>query len=222
MSQPIEVLHWWTSEGERAAADLLRDHMAEYGVEWQDRAIHGGGGESAMAVLKAQIIAGDPPGAAQIIGPNIKHWSDLGYLQTLDEWAVSWPGSYYATIDAPTLANGVRSAVPVSIHRINWMWLNAEVYRQHQLTPPTSWSQVFQDAETLQAAGIIPLAHGGQPWQTATLFETLLLSVAGPAFYREYFVKMSPAALQDPRVAEALALLRDLQAIMDEGLHNRQ
>lgn len=221
-AQPMEVLHWWTSEGERAAASILRDSVTAQGVEWQDQAIHGGAGESAMAVLKAQIIAGELPDVAQIIGPNIQHWSDLGYLEPLDAWDDTWPGTYYPTIDALTMANGVRSAVPVSIHRINWLWLNAAVYREHNLTPPTTWSQVFQDAEVLKAAGVIPLAHGGQPWQTATLFETLLLSVAGPAFYRDYFVDMDPTALQDPRVAEALTLLRQLKGIMDDNIHNRQ
>lgn len=219
--QPLDVLHWWTAPGEQQAADVLRDRLYAYGVDWQDHAIPSGAGDSAMAVLKAQVIAGYPPGAAQIIGPNIREWAELGHLESLDDWSDQWPGQTYDTLDELIRANGVRTAVPVSIHRINWMWLNAQVYLDHGLPLPTSWSQVLQGAEVLQEAGIVPLAHGGQPWQTATLFETLLLSVGGPEFYRAYFVDMTPEALTDPRVAEALTLLRDLKAIMDPDLQNR-
>lgn len=221
-SERMQVLHWWTSEGEQAAAAVLRKSLAERGITWTDRAIHGGAGESAMAVLKAQVIAGNPPDAAQIIGPNIRQWADLGYLQWLEPGDTRWPGRLYPTVDALTRVEGHRAAVPVSIHRINWMWLNADLYRDLDLTPPTTWSQVFQDAKTLRANGIIPLAHGGQPWQTATLFETLLLSVAGPEFYRAYFVDKRPEALSDERVAEALELLRALKPLMDEDVQNRQ
>lgn len=221
-AQPLEVLHWWTSAGEHAAAEILRQHLKHAQVEWQDYAVPGGGGDSAMAVLKARVIAGQHPGAAQIIGPNIRLWARLGFLQPLDDWAGAWPGARYQTLETLTHTDGVRTAVPVSIHRINWMWLNPALFKQHGLALPTSWSQVFQAAEVLQRAGIVPLAHGAQPWQTATLFETLLLSVGGPEFYRSYFVDLDPAALQDERVAEALSLLRRLKSIMDTDNQNRE
>ncbi|MFY0666324.1 MAG: carbohydrate ABC transporter substrate-binding protein [Natronospirillum sp.] len=222
LAQPLEVLHWWTSEGEHAAANVLRQQLEYTQVEWQDYAVPGGGGDSAMAVLKARVIAGQHPGAAQIIGPNIRLWARLGYLQPLNEWANAWPGERYATLETLTHAAGVRTAVPVSIHRINWMWLNPVLFQQHNLALPTSWSQVFQAAEVFQAAGIVPLAHGAQAWQTATLFETLLLSVGGPEFYRAYFVDLAPSALHDARVAEALSLLRRLKGIMDPHNQNRE
>ncbi|WLD58869.1 ABC transporter substrate-binding protein [Salinispirillum sp. LH 10-3-1] len=222
LAQPLEVLHWWTSAGEHAAADILRQQLTHAQVEWQDYAVPGGGGDSAMAVLKARVIAGQHPGAAQIIGPNIRLWARLGYLQPLDDWSTAWPGERYATLETLTHADGVRTAVPVSIHRINWMWLNPALFQQYNLPLPTSWSQVFQAAEVFQAAGIVPLAHGAQAWQTATLFETLLLSVGGPEFYRAYFVDLDPNALHDVRVAEALSLLRRLKGIMDPQNQNRE
>lgn len=222
LAQPLEVLHWWTSAGEHAAANVLRQQLRHNQVDWQDYAVPGGGGDSAMAVLKARVIAGQHPGAAQIIGPNIRLWARLGYLQSLDEWATSWPGERYSTLEELTHTDGVRTAVPVSIHRINWMWLNPALFRQYNLALPTSWSQVFQAAEVFEAAGIVPLAHGAQAWQTATLFETLLLSVGGPEFYRAYFVELDPSALHDDRVAEALSLLRRLKGIMDPNSQNRE
>ena len=62
-----EVLHWWTSGGEAAALKVLKDDFAKNGGEWKDMPVAGGGGDAAMQTLKARVVAGDPPTAAQIL-----------------------------------------------------------------------------------------------------------------------------------------------------------
>ena len=37
----LDVLHWWTSAGERRAADQLRTQLLGVGVLWNDAAIPG-------------------------------------------------------------------------------------------------------------------------------------------------------------------------------------
>ncbi|GIT08971.1 MAG: hypothetical protein CM1200mP30_26010 [Pseudomonadota bacterium] len=39
--------------------------------------------------------------------------------------------------------------------------------------------------QEVQSAGIIPFAHGGQPWQDATVFEAVLLGIGGKEFYKK-------------------------------------
>ena len=93
----VEVLHWWTSGGEAAAINVLKEEMVDAGHTWKDFAVAGGGGESAMTVLKSRAISGNPPSAAQIKGPTIQEWGDLGFLTNLDdvakagEWDVILP-----------------------------------------------------------------------------------------------------------------------------------
>ncbi len=217
----LEVLHWWTSAGEVEAADVLKQGLAERGLNWQDYPVPGGGGDSAMAVLKARVINGSPPGAAQIIGPNIQYWSGLGFLQPLSNPALAADGLFYPVVDDLIRVDGQVVAVPLSIHRINWMWLNPKVFEQLDLPLPTTWSQLMRAAPRLRAAGIVPLAHGNQPWQNATLFEVLLLSEAGPEFYRRYFVEQDPAVLEDIRVVATFERLRELKSLMDPGMINR-
>ncbi len=61
----MEVLHWWTAGGEADAAVLKE--MIENKAMWKDFAVAGGGGESAMTVLKLpRAVSGNPPSAAQI------------------------------------------------------------------------------------------------------------------------------------------------------------
>lgn len=220
--QALEVLHWWTSDGEQAAARVLKDGLAERGVTWTDYPVRGGGGDSAMAVLKARVIAGTPPGAAQIIGPNIEHWADLGFLQPLNDPPLIHADVFHPVVNGLIRVDGERVAIPLSIHRINWMWLNPAVFESLGLPLPTTWSQFVDLAPRLRDAGIVPLAHGNQPWQNATLFETLLLSVAGPSFYRQYFVEQNPAVLNDPRVVETFTLLRELKELMDPDIGGRE
>lgn len=220
--RPFEVLHWWTSTGEKSAAEVLHRHLTDHGLEWVDYPVRGGGGESAMAVLKARVIAGEPPSAAQIIGPNIEHWHSLGFLQPLDHPLLAPRFLFEPVIDRLIRVEGEAVAVPVSIHRINWMWLNLRVFEQLDLPLPTTWSQLIDMAPTFRAAGIVPLAHGNQAWQNATLFETLLLSIAGPEFYQRYFIQLDEQALFDDLVLDALVLLRQLKSLMDDRMNQRE
>ncbi|MFG1497646.1 ABC transporter substrate-binding protein [Saccharospirillum sp. HFRX-1] len=217
----LEVLHWWTSAGEVEAAAVLKQGLAERGVSWQDYPVPGGGGDSAMAVLKARVINGSPPGAAQIIGPNIQYWAGLGFLQPLSNPSLAADGLFYPVVDDLIRVDQDVVAVPLSIHRINWMWLNPAVFERLELPLPTTWSQLLRAAPRLREAGVVPLAHGNQPWQNATLFEVLLLSEAGPEFYQRYFVEQDPAVLEDARVVATFERLRQLKSLMDPAMINR-
>ena len=43
----LEVLHWWTSGGEAAALNVLKEDLEAQGVEWIDSPVAGGGGTQA-------------------------------------------------------------------------------------------------------------------------------------------------------------------------------
>lgn len=68
----VEVLHYWTSGGEAKSAAELKKMMQAKGHTWRDFAVAGGGGDSAMTVLKSRVISGNPPSAAQVKGPAIQ------------------------------------------------------------------------------------------------------------------------------------------------------
>ena len=71
--------------------------------------------------------------------------------------------------------SGPYCAAPVNIHRIDWMWANKAVFDANGISVPTTWDELNAAAEKLQAAGIIPFAHGGQAWQDATVFEAVAM-----------------------------------------------
>src|SRR6185437_11362512 len=83
----VEVLHWWTSGGEAAALDVLKQDLESKGVTWSDMPVAGGGGEAAMTALRARVTAGNPPTAVQALGFDITDWAKQGVVGDLSEVA---------------------------------------------------------------------------------------------------------------------------------------
>src|SRR5271157_6262042 len=67
-NKEVQMLHWWTSGGEAAALNVIRQAVAKQGYTWKDVPVAGGGGGAAMTTLKAMVAAGNPPTASQILG----------------------------------------------------------------------------------------------------------------------------------------------------------
>ena len=77
------MLHWWTSGGEAAALNVLKENLEKEGVAWQDMPVAGGGGTEAMTVLRSRATSGNPPTAAQMLGFDIQDWAQLGVVGNL-------------------------------------------------------------------------------------------------------------------------------------------
>ncbi|MGO6869610.1 sugar ABC transporter substrate-binding protein, partial [Rhizobium ruizarguesonis] len=57
----VQMLHWWTSGGEAAALNVLKQDLSKEGFAWKDVPVAGGGGDAAMTALKAMVAAGTYP-----------------------------------------------------------------------------------------------------------------------------------------------------------------
>ena len=150
----VEVLHWWTSGGEAKAAQALAATMKAKGHTWKDFAVAGGGGDSAMTVLKSRVVSGNPPAAAQIKGPSIQEWAREGVLTNLDDVAgpEKWDQLLPPQIAAGLKYKGHYVAAPVNVHRVNWLWVNTAVFQKAGLKQPTTWAEFFTAAEALKKA----------------------------------------------------------------------
>ncbi|PHV12270.1 ABC transporter substrate-binding protein [Chitinimonas sp. BJB300] len=219
----VEVLHWWTSGGEAKSAAELKKMIEARGHTWKDFAVAGGGGDNAMTVLKTRVVSGNPPVAAQVKGPAIQEWAAEGVLANLD--AVS-AAEKWDTLLPPVVANvmkykGHYVAVPVNVHRVNWMWANPEVFKKVGVEPPKSWDEFDAVATKIEKAGFIAVAHGGQPWQDNTVFESVALGIGGAAYYNKAFVKLEPAAINSPTTIKAFDTLRMVRKHMDKDMPGR-
>ena len=219
----VEVLHWWTSGGEAISVAELKKILESKGDKWKDFAVAGGGGENAMTVLKSRVVSGKPPTAAQVKGPGIQEWGAEGVLANLDDVAKAgnWDSLLPPVVADIMKYKGHYVAVPVNVHRVNWMWANPEVFKKAGAKIPTSWEEFAVAADKIQKAGFIAVAHGGQPWQDATLFETISLGVGGADWYRKAYVSLDQAALNSPAMEKSFATLRMVQKYIDKDAANR-
>ncbi|KPX24689.1 ABC-type sugar transport system, periplasmic component [Pseudomonas amygdali pv. dendropanacis] len=216
----VEVVHWWTSGGEKAAVDVLKAQVEKDGFTWKGDGISGGGGAAAMTVLKSRAMASNPPGAAQIKGPDIQDWAKMGLLDTdaLKDVvkAEKWDSLLDKKVSDTVKYDGDYVAVPVNIHRVNWLWINPEVFKKAGIDKaPTTLEEFYAAGDKLKKAGFIPLAHGGQPWQDSTVFEAVVLSVMGADGYKKALVDLDKGALTGEGMVKSLTELKKVATYMD-------
>lgn len=224
LAQPeAEVLHWWTSGGEARSVQVLMDEFAANGGTWTDMPVAGGGGDAAMSALRARILSGNAPTAVQLKGPDIQEWYEEGVLANIDNVAreENWDKILPAAIAEHMKCDGAYCAAPVNVHRVDWIWANAEVLANAQIDMPTTWEEFNAAAEKLQGMGITPLAHGGQSWQDATMFETVVLGIGGPDFYRSALVELDESALTSDTMIAAFDQMRTLRSFVDDNFSGR-
>ena len=219
----VEVLHWWTSGGEAKAAQALKATLQAKGHVWKEFAVAGGGGDAAMTVLKSRVVSGNAPAAAQIKGPSLQEWAAEGVLASIDDVARAekWDSLLPKVVSDVMKYKGNYIAVPVNVHRVNWLWSNPEVFKRAGAKLPTTWDEFFVAAELLKKAGVIPLAHGGQNWQDLTTFEAVALGVGGADFYKKALVQLDPAALNSATMEQVLSTYKRIKAYTDKNAAGR-
>jgi glucose/mannose transport system substrate-binding protein len=218
----VEVLHWWTSGGEAAAVGVLKDNLAAGGTGWVDMPVAGGGGEAAMTALRARVTAGDAPTAVQMLGFDILDWAGEGALADLTATAQAegWDKVVPAALQQFSTSDGKWVAAPVNVHSTNWVWINKAALDATGLAAPTTWEELVAVLDKMKENGITPLGHGGQPWQEATVFDGIVLSLGGD-FYKSAFVDLDPAALGGEQMAEAFNRLIKLRTYVDDNFSGR-
>ncbi len=219
----VEVLHWWTSGGEAKAVGELKKAFEAQGGKWVDSPIAGGGGDPAMTALRARVVAGNPPTAVQLKGPGIQEWAREGTVADIEEVAAreGWEEKLPPVLAEIMKYEGKYVAAPVNIHRVDWMWVNPAVLEKAGVSVPTTWDEFNAAAETIKAAGITPLAHGGQPWQDATIFEVVALGLGGADFYRKALVELDADALQSDTMVKVFDQMRVMRGFVDPNFSGR-
>jgi glucose/mannose transport system substrate-binding protein len=219
----VEVLHYWTSGGEAKAAAALKATLQAKGHTWRDFAVAGGGGDSAMTVLKSRVVSGNAPAAGQIKGPSLQEWAAEGVLANIDDVAKAekWDSLLPKQISDVMKYKGGYIAAPLNVHRVNWLYANPEVLKKAGAKVPATWDEFFAAADALKKAGVIPLAHGGQNWQDFTVFESVALGLGGVDFYRKALVQLDPAALNGATMERVLATFRRIKGYTDKNAPGR-
>ena len=221
-AEGVEVLHWWTSGGEAAALDVLKKDLESKGISWTDMPVAGGGGTEAMTVLRARVTAGNAPTAVQMLGFDILDWAKEGALGNLDEVAAKegWDKVIPTALQQFSKYDGHWIAAPVNVHSTNWVWVNKAALDKAGGKEPANWDELVALLDKFKEQGITPIAHGGQPWQDATIFDAVVLSF-GNDFYKKAFIDLDPETLGGAQMKEAFDRMTKLRSYVDDNFSGR-
>ncbi|KQY26854.1 ABC transporter substrate-binding protein [Rhizobium sp. Root482] len=208
----LEVTHWWTSGGEAAAVAELAKAFNATGNKWIDGAIAGAGG-TARPIMVSRITGGDPMGATQFNhGRQAEELVEAGLMRDLTDVATreNWkdiikPSSL---LDSCTIDGKIYCA-PVNIHSWQWLWLSNAAFEKAGVDVPKNWDEFVAAAPALEKAGIIPLAVGGQPWQSAGAFDVLMVAIAGKDVFNKVFGDKDAEVAAGPEIAKVFKAADD-------------
>lgn len=224
LADEVEVLHWWTAGGEAAALVLLKEELETQQISWKDMPVAGGGGEQAMTVLRARMTAGNPPTAVQMLGFDILDWAQLGSVANLNDIAEQndWATVIPLALQKFSKYEGNWIAAPVNIHSINWVWANQAILDELNIATPHSWESFISALDTVKASGKIALAHGGEPWQDATIFDSVVMLTGGIDFYQKALIDLDADALESEMMLTVFQRMTQLRQYVDDNFSGRQ
>jgi glucose/mannose transport system substrate-binding protein len=219
----IEVLTSWTSGGEAAALGVIKSEFEKRGGDWKDSSIAGFG--AADAAFQNRVVAGDPPGARQIVlGLPSAEFVKQGLLSPIDDVAKAdnWKQVLAQSVYDLIAYDGRAYLAPIGAHGESWVFYRKDIFDKVGISEePQTWDAFFAALDKLKASGIVPVAWGGQSWQEAKVFNMILLSEVGiDGFLKIYVDKdKSEASLQG--IAKTLEILGKLRGYVDEGAPGR-
>ncbi|MCB6184435.1 ABC transporter substrate-binding protein [Leeia sp. TBRC 13508] len=219
----VEVMHGWTSSSEAYAIQSLRDALAKQGIGWKDSAIAGDGGANAQQALQARLAAGSAPIAAATFPELMRSYQQQNTLESLDAYAKA--GNLDARIPKelqPYIkVNGSYYSIPITMHRENMLWINKKVLAKYGDKAPTTWPEFLALAEKMKKDGIIPLALGGEDWQEAEIFSSIMIGLGGPAFYKSAIVKHDLKSIQSDTMKKTFETFRKVLSYADKNRAGR-
>ena len=222
-TKEVQMLHWWTSGGEAAALAVIKKSLADQGYSWKDVPVAGGGGDAAMTALKAMVAAGNYPTSSQMLGYTVLDFAKQGVMGDLTDLAKSegWDKAIPAPLQKFSVYDGKWVAVPVNVHSVNWLWMNKAVMDKIGGTQPKTFDELIALLDKAKAAGVTPLALGGQNWQEATMFDSVVLSTGGPDFYKKAFNDLDDASLKSDTMKKSFDNLAKLITYVDPNFAGR-
>ncbi|NDV20686.1 extracellular solute-binding protein [Pseudodesulfovibrio sp. JC047] len=179
----LEIFSWWAGDEGPALAALIDIYKNQHpNVNVINATVTGGSGVNAKAVLKTRMLGGEPPDSFQVhagqelIGTWVQadRMEDLTPLFKEQGWMDVFPEGVIKLIGTD---KGIWS-VPVNIHRSNVMWYVPANLKKWGIEPPKTWDDFFAAADTLKAAGVIPLSLA-QNWTANHLWESVALAALG-------------------------------------------
>ncbi len=207
----ITVISQWSAGAEGDAMNAFGELVTKAGATWQHSPVSGFTTDM-MNKLRADIIAGKPPAASQLKGPEIQAWSQIAPTVNMDQLVAE---AGYEKVVSSELAKlhkvqGHWVSLPLQVYRVNTLYTSKKALDKIGATaPPKTWDEFNVMAKKMAAAGITPVAHGGIAWADTMYFDLVLIGIS-PDAYRAAIMNLDEKTLRGPEVLAAFKQLRQM------------
>lgn len=221
-AQTVDVQQYWTSASESKAMNVIADAFKAHGGKWIDSP--SADFDSTIAAATSRIAGGEPPSAV-LMTPSaaMRDLASSGQLRTLDDLASAngWQKAMVPIVWDKLTVDGHLVGLPVGIHADNWVWYSKSAFVKAGIEEPKTLDEMFAAADKLKATGSIPFAVGGEPWQEVYVLTSMIISLGGPEYWNDLFVKRDPEALKSPILPKAFELFRKVETYTDPASPGR-
>ena len=209
----IEVVHWWYKGGDANALEMIVNEFILRGGHW-DNAPEPSFADTRESVV-SRMAKGYPPTAIQWnAGVESRQFAELGLLNPVasPEAADKLLRTYHPAVLEEITIDGKLYAIPVNLHRENWMWVANNIFESNdEIDIPTTWLDIIATGEYLLEQEQFPIALGSEIWQRRILFNDVLLGVMGRQAYRRFYQLKDPTILDTDGFRTVVKIYRQLQ-----------
>jgi len=162
--------------------------------------------------IQAAVQAGDEPDLFQSWGGGVLlDQVEAGAVQDISEGVADTVDSFSPGATALYNLDGVQYGLPYNLSLVG-MWYNVDLFTEAGITePPTTWAGLLEVVQTLQDAGITPIAVGaGAQWPAHFWYSYLMIRIGGADVMTQLAVDNNwevPAVIEaGEHVAELVAM----------------
>ena len=206
----VDVVHYWISKSESAALDVYRKAWTAAGNQWID--LPAQSKVDVQRIVSDRVANGYAPSVMQgNANEGARELPEMGIVLDIEDVAKAdrWRDVLPATVLDRISYEGKIYFAPTNVHAENWLWTSEAIFREIGMAAPQTWDEIFAAAEKIKAAGRLPIALGGGRWEVSLMFNNIMHFKLGSDGYSRT-IAGDPTIVRDPRMAEALAMLRRL------------
>lgn len=224
--QVIKILHWKQENINKAMEEInakFEEKYPEYKIEYTTT----GPDDEYKQAQRARLTANDVDILADLSGmrlspqewtpgakvPDWEQWINSGLIADLSDQAFisKWNAN---DIEKAGTYNGKVYAIPTGKVAMSGLFYNKEIFEEHSLEVPKTWSEFIELNETLKSKGITPIGVAGKDvWPLKLPVFALQAKILGGGDQQKWIegVWKGETAFNDAEAVEVLEKMKTLQ-----------
>jgi ABC-type glycerol-3-phosphate transport system substrate-binding protein len=167
-------------------------------------------GDELPTRLSTAVQGGNPPDVAFVPQPGLmQDFVAQGALKPIDFVEQTIADNFgQSAVDVGTV-DGTLYGLLFKAANKSTVWANVHVLEDAGVSPPETWDELLQAAQTIKASGVPAYSiAGADGWTLTDLFENIYIRTAGPEMYDQLATHDIPWT--DESVKKALQLMGDI------------